>query len=132
MVGFGLLPAAALAATSRRITLYPAHDAPSGIVDGPQQSLWYTGSESIGQVTTDGHVSTLRIGRGRVGIGSAEGITVGPDGALWFADSSTPGVDRLTVGGAVTRYAIPDARLPDGIARVVRALRRADGQRPGA
>jgi virginiamycin B lyase len=43
-------------------------------------------------------------------------ITSGPDGALWFVELRGNKVGRLTVGGALTEYAVPtsDAQ-PAGI-----------------
>ncbi|MEP7353762.1 MAG: putative Ig domain-containing protein [Acidobacteriota bacterium] len=38
------------------------------------------------------------------GFANLEGITSGPDQALWFAESSTGKIGRITVSGAVTEY----------------------------
>ena len=39
------------------------------------------------------------------GIEVPEGITVGPDGALWFTDSGGDTIGRITTSGTVTSYA---------------------------
>jgi virginiamycin B lyase len=39
--------------------------------------------------------------------GSAVSITTGPDGNLWFTDTGTNAIGRMTPGGAVTTFAIP-------------------------
>lgn len=37
-----------------------------------------------------------------------EGITVGPDGALWFTEYGGNNVGRITTAGAITEYTIPE------------------------
>jgi virginiamycin B lyase len=37
------------------------------------------------------------------------GITLGPDGALWFTESCGDNVGRITTGGAITETAVPSA-----------------------
>lgn len=39
--------------------------------------------------------------------GSPSGITAGPDGNMWFGDFFSASVSRITVGGAVTKFALP-------------------------
>jgi virginiamycin B lyase len=48
------------------------------------------------------------------GISSPEGITAGPDGALWFTNEMNNTIGRVTTGGAVTNYT--GAGSPVGIA----------------
>jgi streptogramin lyase len=51
----------------------------------------------------------------------SEGITAGPDGALWFTNSGIPSlhaagsIGRITTGGVVTGYTGPGISNPDGI-----------------
>ena len=35
-----------------------------------------------------------------------EGITVGPDGNIWFVDYGTSMVDKITLGGSITTFAL--------------------------
>ncbi len=43
-------------------------------------------------------------------------ITAGPDGALWFTESSADKIGRITTGGSVTEFAIPTSGAdPSGI-----------------
>src|SRR5262245_22661777 len=44
-----------------------------------------------------------------------EGITAGPDGALWFTENRDK-IGRITTGGAVTEFALPARSSPQGIA----------------
>lgn len=42
------------------------------------------------------------------------GITVGPDGALWFAEEDGNNIGRITTAGVVTEFAIPTAGCQPG------------------
>jgi virginiamycin B lyase len=43
-------------------------------------------------------------------LGSApDAITTGPDGNLWFTDTGTKSVGRMTPAGAVTEFVVTDA-----------------------
>jgi len=90
----------------------------SGIAAGPDGALWFTALiiesngnvGSIGSVTTAGVVSEYPLPISEypppVGCDDPQGITVGPDGALWFTclDSS---IGRITTAGVVTEYPLP-------------------------
>ena len=39
-----------------------------------------------------------------------EGIVVGPDGNLWFSESATVAIGRMTTQGVVIEYPIPGTR----------------------
>ena len=41
-----------------------------------------------------------------------EGITAGPDGALWFANINNNSIGRITTGGTVTNYTDPSIEQP--------------------
>jgi virginiamycin B lyase len=51
------------------------------------------------QVFTYFHVPTANAG--------PSGITVGPDGALWFTESEGNNIGRITIAGAITEYPVP-------------------------
>ena len=57
-------------------------------------------SNSIGRITTSGVVTNYT----GSGISSPEGITSGPDGALWFTNDGNGSIGRITTGGVVTNY----------------------------
>lgn len=103
----------------------PADGHPDGLVVGPDGNLWFTisastvdpigpcnptGHDSIGRITPTGTISTFATPTAQA---KPSGITVGPDGALWFAESgylcgvSTiggNGVGRITTSGTITEY----------------------------
>jgi virginiamycin B lyase len=105
-----------------------AIDEPMGIVSGPDGALWFTNDPfsnpypypicdggSIGRITTGGvekrFVATSVI--------CPSGITNGPDGALWFANSGTQSggasIGRITRAGKITDFTDPTVDYPDGI-----------------
>jgi streptogramin lyase len=50
------------------------------------------------------------------GIGSPEGITAGPDGALWFTNYGNNSIERITTTGKITIYTGTGIDEPEGIA----------------
>jgi streptogramin lyase len=49
------------------------------------------------------------------GISLPEGITTGPDGALWFANRGNNSIGRITTAGTITNYSDPSIGQPEGI-----------------
>ena len=122
--------------TSGTVTDYTGtgiHD-PVGIAAGPDGALWFTsaysesGSKSgsgcltqtppcgsIGRITTAGKVTNFT----GTGIYDPDGIVAGPDGALWFTNGETDGMNnsigRITTSGTVTNYTDPSIDAPDEI-----------------
>jgi uncharacterized delta-60 repeat protein len=87
---------------------------PQCLAIGPDGNLWFTdqgpmgggaasGDGSIGRVTPFGVLTKFPLLTHDT---QAEYITVGPDGALWFTQSSNK-IGRITTAGAVTEFAIP-------------------------
>jgi sugar lactone lactonase YvrE len=78
----------------------PAGDAAWDIVTGPDGNLWYTAPEGadtkIGRVTPAGDVG---LQYSATPVGDQRGITVGPDGALWFAEAFSNDIGRMTLDG---------------------------------
>lgn len=51
------------------------------------------------------------------GVGAAEDITAGPDGALWFTDTGGNAIGRMTLDGTATEFPIPTpTSFPQGLA----------------
>ena len=46
-----------------------------------------------------------------------QGITAGPDGALWFTNQSSDSIGRITTGGNVTTFTGNGISGPDGITK---------------
>ncbi|MBV9028427.1 MAG: Virginiamycin B lyase [Candidatus Eremiobacteraeota bacterium] len=95
-----------------------------GIVSGPDGNLWVTQyvvggsrfSNKVIRVATNGKHSAFTVGYG------PKFICVGPDKALWFAESSANAIGRITTSGTFAdfptgyKYAVPSgiATGPDG------------------
>lgn len=70
------------------------------IVSGPDGNLWYTAPEGndskIGRITPAGEFGTQF---DVTDAGDQLGITVGPDGAFWFAQAVANNIGRMTTSG---------------------------------
>ena len=82
-------------------------------------------NNSIGRITTGGAVSNYT----GTDISGPNGITAGPDGALWFTNVGNSSIGRITTGGAVSNCSGTGISNPAGITAgpgrrfVVRKLR---------
>src|SRR5690349_15735897 len=60
--------------------------------------------------------SVLQVGaQAANGINRPQGITAGPDGALWFTNQGNNSIGRITTGGNVTKFTGNGISGPDGI-----------------
>lgn len=81
---------------------------PLGITTGPDKNLWIacaspTSTGFIARVGLDGaEIAEYPLSKG---VGEARGIVTGPDGAMWFTEST--GIGRLTLSGKLTEYPLP-------------------------
>src|SRR5204862_4892249 len=83
----------------------------SALTVGPDGNIWFAeqGANKIGKVTPDGTITeypipdtTQDIGfsSGPVSVGASPAdLVAGPDGAIWFTESSTDTIGRITTGG---------------------------------
>ncbi len=87
----------------------------SGVTAGPDGNIWFTESTGnrIGRITTAGAVTEFSNGLTTGGVDPFTGgpnspnpraITAGPDGNLWFTETGTDRVGRITPAGAVTEF----------------------------
>jgi streptogramin lyase len=102
----------------------PAGATATAITAGPDGALWFTGVPGeVGRITTSGVVTEFPVPAVPPPAGSPagtastpatlSGITVGPDGALWFA--GVPGeIGRITTSGVVTEFPLPEIPPPAG------------------
>jgi streptogramin lyase len=89
------------------------------ITAGPDGNMWITESnDGVGQafvakITLAGTITEFPV----TSNGNLNDIVTGPDGHLWFTDGGRNEIGRITVGGAITKFAIPTpASVPFGIA----------------
>jgi len=94
------------------------------ITAGPDGNLWFTelGANRIGKITPAGAVTEY--GRGITpnpspgdikGDVSLHGIIAGPDGNLWFTETYTNRIGKITTTGVITEYSSGGIRGPYGI-----------------
>lgn len=85
-----------------------------GLAADAAGGAWYTDgpSRSIAHISTDGSIRSFPLETPIVRLGR---LAVGPDGAVWFADTTTATVTRLK-DGVFMRYAPRSAGVPWGVA----------------
>ena len=136
VVALATLSPMSAATASGAITLYGATGLtyPHHVVAGPDGNLWFTNdgkdgaslnSGSIGKMTPSGALTLYSCTTPCVGdITNPHGITVGPDGNLWFVNKeggtgggSPPGsVGKITTSGVITIYDNATINGPNSIA----------------
>lgn len=87
------------------------------IVTGSDGNLWYGDLEGrIGRVTPQGTftVFPLPVQNSEHGIGGPYDVTLGPDGAVWYAFPGASSVGRIRPDGTITNYLVPQS-TPFGI-----------------
>jgi len=94
---------------------------PGAMTAGPDGALWFTEDAAIGRITTDGAIEQFPVRLNPPGA-TLESITSGPGGAVWFSMIATDengnyfsSIGRITTGGAITNYALPDGTDVAGI-----------------
>jgi streptogramin lyase len=102
---------------------------PYAITAGPDGNLWFLAENGdqtsrtgglIGRVTPAGQITPFPLptaGDPQVaGPETADEITAGPDGNLWFTEMFAGKIGRITPGGSIAEFAIPTAGSePEGI-----------------
>src|SRR3954447_4115058 len=68
---------------------------------GPDGNIWFAYGPKIGRMTPTGAITYFRMTSSSA---APDGITVGPDGTLWFYDQGG-GLYRITTAGAITKVA---------------------------
>ncbi|HEV3083680.1 MAG TPA: DUF4214 domain-containing protein [Gemmataceae bacterium] len=102
---------------SGAITEFPAPGTgtPYSITAGPDGNLWYVSNGGpgsfIGRVTPAGVITTFPTPGADPTLSYPDwdltGITKGPDGNLWFTETSANKIGRITPGGDITEFTLP-------------------------
>jgi RHS repeat-associated protein len=108
---------------SGALSIFGVAGSHSSIAAGPDGNLWFDDyyAGKIGRITPAGGVAEFDVPGLTPGSARVHGLTAGPDGNLWFtgtglnAVSYGYGVGRITPGGAVTEYPLPETVIPKGI-----------------
>jgi streptogramin lyase len=86
---------------------------PFGIVLGPDGAMWYTeaNGSNLGRIDVHGTITEFKVGdKGEYG------LAAGPDGDLWFStDQYSNEIKRLTVGGVLTTFHVPEPIFSVGL-----------------
>jgi len=108
--------------TQGKITEFPVPSAnghPWEITHGPDGNLWFTElgdnlhgpgrhhlieGNKIGRITPQGQITEFPI---PTFDSFPDGITTGPDGALWFTENTGNKIGRITTSGVITEFPIP-------------------------
>jgi streptogramin lyase len=96
------------------------------ITAGPDGNLWFTEADEslthffdgkIGRITPDGTLSEFDIPRPHAMYpGTPAGITLGPDGNIWFTEPLGNTIGRITPDGTLTEFQLSTSSAdPDGI-----------------
>jgi virginiamycin B lyase len=98
----------------------PRSSFPHGLVAGPAGNMWITEATGVGRLSLTGTHTPFAIPydqKSPLGVADEFGqITVGADGALWFANDTSGAVARSTVVGTVTEVSLPYLASLVGIA----------------
>src|SRR5262249_59780556 len=101
----GVTRQAAATAANRRFGITPAAG-----------SLWFTGVANnvltIRKMTTDGTLTEFPVATPNTFGSATSGIVAGPDGNIWFTESSANKIGRITPGGVITEFAAGAASRP--------------------
>lgn len=81
---------------------------PEAIVAGGDDTMWFTEQGNrIGRITAQGDVTGYAVpDQQPVGVA---GITMGPDGNIWFTEATANQIGRMTPAGQVKEFAVPTA-----------------------
>ena len=84
-----------------------------GLAAARDGSLWFTdGGEAVGRVAPDGSVRYFAV---PLAMRGTQGMTAGPDGAMWFTNYLGGSIGRIDADGTVTTFADPRIRYPAAI-----------------
>lgn len=72
---------------------------PNSITAGSDGNLWFTETNAIGRITTNGDLTEFPVS-------GPDNITAGPDGNLWFTQPSAIG--QITPDGQITEFPLPN------------------------
>jgi len=108
--------AAVRAGTIANLTVDPFDfpGTPRSAALGSDGNIWVSdGGNAIGRLTPSGAYTTFSIPTANP---LASGLSLGPDGNIWFAEDRQPKVGRITPDGVITEFSLPPNRRPGATA----------------
>lgn len=110
------IPLGATPGKNPRLREFKAAAGVNGVSRGTDGAMWF-GQGDIGRIPANATSAAQIAAFGAGSIQSSLALTIGPDGAIWFADRTNNAIGRVAPDGGVREYAIPVAGvLPRGIA----------------
>jgi streptogramin lyase len=111
-------PTASPAGSITEFTVPTANSYPAGIAAGPDGNLWFTENfgNQIGRISPSGTFAEFPIPSENFGSFSLDNpsgllwIAAGPDGNLWFTESASYKIGRISPSGAFIEISIPTAQ----------------------
>lgn len=103
---------------TRDVLLSGSDARPRSFVIAQDGTVWFTwgtaplGAGRIGRVGPDGTVTGFTI---PTEAANASGITIGPDGNIWFTEQGAARIGRMTPGGRFTEFPLGSPGYPRGI-----------------
>ena len=79
-----------------------------GIITGPDKSMWFSQAGGMGKITMSGVISEYELEPG-------SGMTIGPEGNVWFADNWNKTIDRTTPSTKINEPTEVMAPVPAGV-----------------
>ncbi|GAC1541404.1 MAG: hypothetical protein NVS3B12_28940 [Acidimicrobiales bacterium] len=105
-------PGGATSATG--LTRYATSAGPREVTSGPDGNLWLTEGDNPNQIVRVSPSTGAReVFPLAVPDSGLSGITAGPDNNLWFTERWTAKIGRITPGGVITEFAVPDQPNPN-------------------
>jgi len=89
-------------------TAYSVDNAPYQLATDSSGQMWFTvqgGPSEIGTIGVNGGATYYT--SGLTSGSNPRGITLGPDGNLWFAEFSADKIGKITTAGVITEFTIP-------------------------
>jgi streptogramin lyase len=102
-----------------------AESDPQQIISGPDGNLWFTddpfetGTPAIGRISTSGTITEFNSGLNQdaepIDVAEPTSIVTGPDGNVWYTDSTffyegrNSAIGRITPSGTLTEFEMPEA-----------------------
>ncbi|MFD8703583.1 hypothetical protein ACFV1W_13290 [Kitasatospora sp. NPDC059648] len=102
---------------ARQVAQYriPGDSEPKGILQAPNDTIWYVGADQLKRIDTSGRTNGWMEDDG--GLGYPTAITLGPDGAIWYDETGSPALIRRIdpSRGPSTVAVLPDGWTPSGM-----------------
>ena len=91
---------------SGHVRMYRVGDVPGAITAGSDRGMWFTDTFGLKRIGGDGETTAIKLPEDFEEVSFQEGITSGPDGAIWFTQISED-LESDADSGAIGRIDLP-------------------------